>query len=516
MNENKISVTSMFDRLDLYSVLHDVLRSLWAIVLGALAVAMIVNMSVRSDYRSTYSTTATFVVTSRTSTTTYSNLSAANTMADSFTNILNSNLMKKRVTKELDLDDFSASTSASVISGTNLLTLRVTADSPYNTYRITRSIMDNISSLTQYVSTDMVLDVLQEPAVPTGADASFTALLPSARAFLLTFLILVAVFMYLSYRKTTIKSEKDLELLLDARSLGMLYYDRKYNSIRDFLKHRNKKYLITELTAPFEFVERYKKIAALVSGHAKRHGAKAIVVTSYGEHEGKSSVSANLALSLSQQGYRVLLLDCDLRRPSQWKNFLLPNEKLSHTLVDLLEGRATMDETLRYDEKRGVYLMLTRENYPNSTDIVSNPMMCRLVEVSKSHFDFVFIDTPPMSLMADAEVLADMADMSILVVKYDTDPAEQLNDTIDALRDCSAEFAGCILNEVRTVPGARRVVGGYGGYGRYGNYGRYGRYGRYGNYGRYGIQSSERPTPSSAAAKTAGEEKVGTRITKSV
>ncbi len=509
MNENKISVTSLFDRLDLYSVLRDVRRNLWAIVLGALAVAMIMNMYVRFDYRNTYSTSATFVVTSRTSTTAYSNLSAANTMADSFTNILNSNLMKKRVTKELGLSEFTASTSASVISGTNLLTLRVTADSPYNTYRITRSIMDNISSLTQYVSTDMVLDVLQEPTVPTGADASFTGLRQSSKAFLLTFLGLLAAFMYLSYRKLTIKSEKDLETLLDAKSLGMLYYDGKYNSLGDFLRHRRKKYLITELTARFEFVERYKKIAAQVSGHARRHGLKTIVVTSYGEHEGKSTVAANLALSFAQQGYRVLLLDCDLRRPSQWKNFLMPNEKLSYSLVDLLQGRATMDDVMRHDEKRGIYLMLTRENQPNSTDIVSNPMMRRLVEVSRSHFDFVVIDTPPMSLMADAEVLADMADMSILVVKYDLDPAPQLNDTIDALRDCSAEFAGCILNEVRTVPGARRVLGGYGGYGRYGHYGRYGRYGRYGHYER--AETGKTSTRDKAADTTeetrpAGEE----------
>ncbi len=512
MNDNRVSVASLFDRLDIYSVLRDVRRNLWAIILGALAVAMIMNMYVRSDYRSTYSTTATFVVTSRTSTTAYSNLSAANTMADSFTNILNSNLMKKRVTKELGLTDFSASTAASVISGTNLLTLRVTADSPYNTYRITRSIMDNISSLTQYVSTDMVLDVLQEPAVPTGADASFTGLRESSKAFLLAFLLLLAAFMYLSYRKLTIKSEKDLETLLDARSLGMLYYDGKFNSFGDFLRHRRKKYLITELTARFEFVERYKKIAAQVSGHARRHGAKAVLVTSYGEHEGKSTVAANLALSFAQQGYRVLLLDCDLRRPSQWKNFLQPNEKLTYSLVDLLQGRATMDDVLRHDEKHGIYLMLTKENQPNSTDIVSNPMMRRLVEVSKSHFDFVVIDTPPMSLMADAEVLADLADMSILVVKYDLDSAPQLNDTIDALRDCSADFAGCILNEVRTVPGARRVLGGYGGYGRYGHYGRYGRYGNYGGYGRYGVaaanekreKKTEKPTtdPGSAGEET--------------
>ena len=110
--------------------------------------------------------------------------------------------------------------------------------------------------------------------------------------------------------------------------------------------------------------------------------------------------------------------------------------------------------------------------------------MSRLLSVVRNYYDYVIIDSPPMSLMADAEVFADQCDMSILVVKYDTVLAQDINDAIDALRDCHGTFAGCILNQVETLPGARRTVGGYGGYGRYGHYGRYGRYGRYGHYGQ--------------------------------
>jgi Mrp family chromosome partitioning ATPase len=83
-------------------------------------------------------------------------------------------------------------------------------------------------------------------------------------------------------------------------------------------------------------------------------------------------------------------------------------------------------------------------------------------------------------------VLADKSDLSILVIKYDTIPAEDLNDAIDSLKDCKAHFAGCILNDVHTLPGERRTVVGYGGYGHYGHYGNYGKYGKYGAYGRYG------------------------------
>ena len=117
---------------------------------------------------------------------------------------------------------------------------------------------------------------------------------------------------------------------------------------------------------------------------------------------------------------------------------------------------------------------------------VSSENMARLLDVARKAFDYIIIDSPPMSLMADAEVLADHSDMSILVVKYDTMQAQDLNDAIDALRDCKAHFAGCILNDVRTLPGERRTVVGYGGYGHYGHYGLYGRYGKYGHYGAYG------------------------------
>lgn len=484
MIDNRHNFTTILDNLDLYSMIRDALRNLWVIVLGALAAAMIVSMSVRADFQRTYSTTATFVVTSKTSSNmAYSNLSAASTMANSFKNLLNSNLLQKKVCKDLGMPSFDATATANVINGTNLMTLKVTADSPRNTYSIIRSVMSNMTGLTQYVSGDMIMEVLQDPSVPTGADASFTAAKQSVRAFLLAAAGLTLAFMYLSYRKETIKGEKDLETKLDAKCISMLYYDSRYNSFGDFLKNKKDKHLVTDLTAPFELVERYKKIAAHISGEAHRTGAKTILVTSVREHEGKSTVSANLALSLVKQSYKVLLIDGDMRRPTLNSIFLDADDHLKATLGDLLMGKATMGEALRVDKSRGLHLLLNNHNYVNSTDIVSSEYMAKLLDVVKKYFDYIVIDSPPMSLMADAEVLADQCDMSVLVVNYDLVLAQDLNDAIDSLRDCRGVFAGCILNMVRTLPGARRVIGRYG---RYGSYGRYGRYGRHGSYGRYG------------------------------
>ncbi len=487
MNENNQDFSSLLDRVDLFSVLRDTLRNLWAILLGAIAVAMIVNMSVRADFRNTYSTTATFVVTSKTSSNyAYSNLSAASTMASSFSNILNSNLLKKKVAQDLGTDSFKATASARVIKGTNLMTLSVTADTPENTYRTIRSIMYNMNSLTQYVSADMVMEILQDPSVPTKADASFSARAQTKRAFLMSGGVLALAFMYLSYRKETIKGEKDMESKLDAKSLGMLHQENSYKTIGDLFRRKKRKFLVTELSANFEFVERYKKIAAHVSDYAHKAKAKTILVTSVQEHEGKSTVSANLAITLGQQGYKVLLIDGDMRRPTLNRIFLNEDDKLKASLGSLLMGQATLRDAMIHDEERGLDLLLNKRNYTNSTDIVSSDYMNRLLEVVRNHYDFVIIDSPPMSLMADAEVFADQCDMSILVVKYDTVLAQDINDAIDALRDCRAKFAGCILNQVESLPGSRRTIGGYGGYGRYGHYGHYGHYGRYGQYGHYG------------------------------
>ncbi len=499
MNEEK-EFTSALDQIDLYSMLRDVLRNLWVIVIGAIAVGMIVNMSVKSDFQSTYSTKTTFVVTSRTSSNyTYSNLSAASSMASSFSNILNSRLLQKKVCQDLELPSFNATTSARVIKGTNLMTLQVTSDSPYNAYRIIRSIMNNITGLTQYVSSDMVMEVLQDPKVPTGADASFTALNQTLKAFALTGAVLVVVFMYLSYRKETIKGDKDLEDKLDAHCLGMVYHDAAYPSLRAFLTGKKNRHLVTDLSAKFEYVERFKKIGANISSNARRHDAKIILVTSVREHEGKSTVSANVALSLAQQAHKVLLIDGDLRRPTLQNLFLRKKDKLPATLGDLLTGKASLMDALWFDKRRKLYLLLNNKNYTNSTDIVSSPNMKSLLESATEFFDFIIIDSPPMSLMADAEVLVDLSDLSVLVVKYDGVLAPDLNDAIDSLRDCRAHFAGCILNDVRTLPGARRAVGGYGGYGRYKSYRRYGDYNAY---GKYGTSNSTRSSSSTAKVRS--------------
>ena len=485
MSDKKTSITAM-DRFDGVSMILDILRSLWAVVLIAAAAAMITNMAVRMNHQTSYATKATFVVKSQTSSNyTYTSLTAATRMAEGFKNILNSNILKKRVCQDLGVPSLNAKMTASVINETNLMTLQVTASTPREAYLIIRSVMNNMKDLTGYVSGDLVMEVLQEPNVPAGADANFSAWPQTKKAFIIAAIAGVIFFAVLSFLKDTVKNERDVENRLEARNIGTIYHQPRFRRISDIFKRRPNHHLITDLNARFDFVERMKKISTSVSGHAKRNGEKVFLVTSVKEHEGKSTFAANLALALAKTG-SVLLLEGDLRRPTLHKFFLRKGEHLEKNLGDLLQGDGRAKDVIRYDRERRFFLMMSERSYRNSTDLVAGKRMEQMIIAAKKHFDFVVIDTPPMSLMADAEILAGFADLSILVLKADYVKTRDANRAIDTLSSCNAEFYGCVLNNAHALPGQRTTTGGYSGYGRYGHYGRYGNYGKYGRYGNYG------------------------------
>ena len=466
--------------LNLHSLLSDLAKSLWAILLGAIAVTLAADLYMTTFTEKTYTTKATFVVTSKSySSYTYNNLSAAQTMADTLQNILNSDILKKEVCKDLGLETFDASVRAKVISETNLLELYVTSKTPLRTFQMVHSIMNNYQNLTRYVNSDAVMQVLEEPYVPGRPSTGVRDMARLGKIFGGSFLALVLLFLFMSYRNDTIKSEEDLGDKLDAKPLGAIRYERT----KLFTKNK-KEPMVNDVDASFGFTEQHKKVASRVLTAAGEWNAKTIMVTSVREHEGKSNVAANLALTLAKQNYSVLLIDLDLRRPTQYMLFKI---QIDNDLPEVIHNNELLNKAII--RKDGVSLLLSKGQYDNSTEIIADKTMANLIAQAKRVYDFVIIDTPPMGLMSDAEVIADYADMSVMVVQYNNVQAKDINDAIDELNKARAYFAGVILNGLRETQGQGSVLGGYGNYSRYGRYGKYGRYGHYAE--RKTISSSE-------------------------
>lgn len=465
-------------KIHLYSIITDVLRNWWVILLGALAVAMIANIAVKEQSHTNYSytTSATFVVSAKgSSSSVYSDLASAQTMATTFSNVLNSGIMQKKVCEDLGLGSFDAKVTASVISETNLLVLTVTANSSKMAYQVIRSIMRNYSTITASMVGSTMLEVLKEPEVPTGSGGYVNTAGAMKKGFYFGVLVFVLLFAVLSYMNDTIKSSSDLADKLDAKALGTVYYERKYKSLRSWLQHKKSSILVTNTTASFGFVESYKKIAAKLTYMKQEGKGEIIVVTSILENEGKSTAAANIALSLAQNSGKVLLIDCDLRRPAQ--HLIFGKKKgACKDWTGLLNDKSILPDALRYDKERGIFTLLAAKSRSNSAELFSGNAMKEILQLFRDHFDYIVMDSPPMSVAADAEILADQVDMSVLIVRYNQVQARDINDAIDALSNCNSVMAGCILNQAKTMPSLNPSSYGYGyGYGGYYGYAKYGK-----------------------------------------
>jgi capsular exopolysaccharide synthesis family protein len=140
---------------------------------------------------------------------------------------------------------------------------------------------------------------------------------------------------------------------------------------------------------------------------------KAIVVTSSVPREGKSEVSANLAAAMVQVGRRVLLVDADMRHPSQHHIWELTNSVgLSNILVGEAELNAALQEVMP-----GLDVLTAGVIPPNPVALLDSKRMASLIETFSKKYDFVIVDTPPLAGIADAPILGKMADGILLVVR---------------------------------------------------------------------------------------------------
>jgi capsular exopolysaccharide synthesis family protein len=216
--------------------------------------------------------------------------------------------------------------------------------------------------------------------------------------------------------------------------------------------------LITTDKLDFSTVEQYRKLAATLHHAQVERDLKVVMVSSAVSGDGKTLTSTNLALTLSESyRRRVLLIDADLRRPSVHHVFRVRNAGgLTECLAAETERRLPLVQATPYLN----LLLAGRPDSDPMSGLTSNRMR-RLVGEAAATFDWVIIDTPPIVLMPDANLLAAMADAAILVIGAGKTPYKLITRAIDTLG--RGKIIGVLLNRVDR----RHVAGGY----TYGYYG---------------------------------------------
>lgn len=217
-------------------------------------------------------------------------------------------------------------------------------------------------------------------------------------------------------------------------------------------------------------------------------GCKVITVTSALQREGKSLTALNLAISLGQTKQRVLIIDCDLRRP---KLARLLNCSAPAGVSNVLVNPSFLDVALIHNEEHGIDTILAGDIPPNPSELLASARMEKLLAELRRIYDYIILDTPPVAVVTDAAVLAPLSDGVLFVVRANQTERAAVVYAMEQLEYSEAKVLGFVLNGINS----RDSVNSYGKY-RYRKYSRYSHYG-YSGYGYgYGYSSRTQNVPS--------------------
>ncbi|MDQ3900827.1 MAG: CpsD/CapB family tyrosine-protein kinase, partial [Actinomycetota bacterium] len=170
---------------------------------------------------------------------------------------------------------------------------------------------------------------------------------------------------------------------------------------------------------------------------------EAIVVTSSMAGEGKSTTASNLALALVEQGARVLLLDADLRRPRIAEIFGIEG---SVGLTTILIGGATVQDVVQRVARGSLAVLPAGAAPPNPLQLLDSPMMAELMGELRTHYDTIVINSAPVLPVADASILARLADGAVVVAGAGRTRHHQLRTAIENLEAVGATVMGVVVN----------------------------------------------------------------------
>jgi capsular exopolysaccharide synthesis family protein len=252
-------------------------------------------------------------------------------------------------------------------------------------------------------------------------------------------------------RENGLATSADVEKRLNLRYLGAV----PLLSSTDAPAHANPiDYVIDHPLSSFS--ESFRGIVAAILHGAGCEHIKTVAVTSTMPAEGKTTTAICMARAAALQGYRVVLVDCDLRRASLDR---IVAEQPAFGLLEVLSGAADLDQALVADARSAVDILPLVGRRLSTADVFGSPSMDRLLAELKRRYDLVVLDTAPVAPVADTRVLARKADFVAVVARWRMTPYQGIQSALQLLSGNGVEVGGMVLNQVDI---AQQMRHGYG------------------------------------------------------
>lgn len=227
---------------------------------------------------------------------------------------------------------------------------------------------------------------------------------------------------------------------------------KKVKTDNGFMNQRRQ--LLSEISS-FSTKEAYRTLRTNIRFSLRGEGCKTFCITSSAQGEGKSITMVNLAISFAEAGQKVLLIDADLRRPAIARLLV---EKATPGLSNVLAGLVDEDEVVRNSAYPGMDIIFSGDIPPNPAELLGSERMAQLIEKLSKRYDYILVDTPPVNIVSDTCVIANMLDGVLILARQDKSRKDNVKRAVDRLKLTGANLLGCIFNG---VPRENKTTYGY-------------------------------------------------------
>lgn len=455
--------------IDLSILLDDMWRGLkrffWIFLLLISFCSSFFYFRARRAYVPYYQAYSSFVVNTRTAygyNESYYNKTTAEQLSKTFPYIMTSGVLNQVVAESLGLDSVPATITAEAMEETALFTIKVNSTDPQMAYDVLQAVIENYPTVAEYIIGDTQLTLMDESGVPDTAVNAPNFKGSAKKGALLGAVISLAFLFFYAMTRKTVRREEDIKKRLNITYLGSIPLVK----LKKRSKKTNQLVLMDKRECSVALGESFRMIRTRVLKDAEEQNIHRILVTSAAAGEGKTTFAANLAISLSKKGNRVILVDGDLRNPSVASALGL--DKASAGIADVLKGKVPLESALiSYEKDSGLLVLPGISAVSNPVKFLGSKRMEKLLLTLEANADYVIVDTPPCSVVADASVEARFVQGAVMVVRQDHARIDRIVSGVETMADTGVKILGYAINGTEAGITGYNYGYGYGyGYGR--------------------------------------------------
>jgi succinoglycan biosynthesis transport protein ExoP len=410
-------------------------------------------------------------------------LNYAQKIVSTYINFLKTNSFYNKVIEKCKLDytweQFKDMIEICTVNDTEIFQINVTSSSPQDSYQLTDAMQNIAKELIKEIKPDTDVSII-DPAVlplkPSSPNIMINTIIGgvagavlSVLAFLLLDITYVKVkdvedvkkryefpilgtIPYYEVKKTAMKNRNSkINRFLSSR-FAYLFKDKKLSVIIKYisnvikLKKYRKRKPIVKKDKNFIISEAYKALRTNLRFTLLSAGCKKILVNSPIPEDGKSTISANLAISIAQTGARVVLMDCDLRKGKVHTYF---NVNSIPGISDRLTGNAGVEDITKKAAYENLKVIPHGTIPPNPTELLASEPMEALIKELEKFYDFIVIDSPPINIVSDSLSLVKYVDGILFVIKERATSHSEVAAALTRYKLAGANLLGIVVNEIK-------------------------------------------------------------------